>query len=64
VVDGDAAVAVAMEHFWQNFPKAIAVDGRAIELHLFPPQDLDLHEIQAAYLGIVFRARRRPYQRA
>ena len=35
-----------MEHFWQNFPKAIAVEGRAIELHLFPPQDLDLHEIQ------------------
>jgi PcRGLX-like N-terminal RIFT barrel domain len=45
--DGDATVAVAMEHFWQNFPKAIAVEGRAIELHLFPPQDLDLHEIQA-----------------
>jgi hypothetical protein len=45
--DGDASVAVAMEHFWQNFPKAIASDGRTIELHLFPPLDLDVHEIQA-----------------
>ena len=36
-----------MEHFWQNFPKAMAVaTGGVIELHLFPPQDLDLHEIQ------------------
>jgi len=43
---GDASVSVTMEHFWQNFPKAIASDGRNIEVHLFPPQDLDLHEIQ------------------
>ena len=44
--EGDAAVSVAMEHFWENFPKAIASDGRGIELHLFPPQGRDLHEIQ------------------
>lgn len=43
---GNAAVSIAMEQFWQNFPKAIACDGRTLELHLFPPQDLDLHELQ------------------
>jgi hypothetical protein len=44
--DGDASLAVAMEHFWQNFPKAIASNGRSLELHLFPPHGLDVHEIQ------------------
>ncbi len=46
VGDGDQSLAVAMEHFWQNFPKAIASNGRSLELHLFPPHDLDIHEIQ------------------
>ena len=39
-------VGVAVEHFWQNFPKAIEVGSRNITLRLWPRQYADLHEIQ------------------
>lgn len=44
--EGAATLSLAMEQFWQNFPKAIAADERSLTLHLFPPHDADLHEIQ------------------
>ncbi len=49
VVALDAAgttLAVAMEHFWQNFPKAVEADGGTLRLRLFPGRFGDLHEIQ------------------
>jgi hypothetical protein len=49
VVTGNGAdqIAVTMESFWQNFPKAISVgqDG-TVSLSLFPSQFSDVHEIQ------------------
>ena len=37
---------MAVEHFWQNFPKAIEADSRRLTLRLWPRQFADLHEIQ------------------
>jgi hypothetical protein len=39
-------VAIAMQHFWQNFPKAIEASADNVVLHLFPGQYGDLHELQ------------------
>jgi hypothetical protein len=39
-------LSLAMEHFWQNFPKAIEFGGGEITLRLFPAQFVDVHEIQ------------------
>ncbi len=39
-------LAVTMEHFWQNFPKALSWDGRCLSLGLWPGQFGDLHELQ------------------
>ncbi len=46
LAEGRCAVGIAMEHFWENFPKAITAQDRAIGLHLFPGQHADVHEIQ------------------
>lgn len=43
---GDRAIGVAMEHFWQNFPKSVAANGDSITLGLFPRQYADVHELQ------------------
>lgn len=43
---GDERIAVAMEHFWQNFPKSLEVRDNTIVLGLFPQQHADLHEFQ------------------
>ncbi len=43
---GAARVAVAMPHFWENFPKAVNVEGGDLTLRLFPRQFDDLHELQ------------------
>jgi hypothetical protein len=40
------SVTLAVEHFWQNFPKAIEVDGGDLRLRLWPQQFGDLHELQ------------------
>jgi len=40
------SIAVAMAHFWENFPKALEADARAITLGLFPGASRSLHEIQ------------------
>lgn len=41
-----ARVAAAVPEFWQQFPKAIAVDGRTLRVHLFPRQADDVFELQ------------------
>ncbi|MBI3463902.1 MAG: hypothetical protein HY000_12720 [Planctomycetes bacterium] len=40
------AMAVAVPEFWQQFPKAIEVEGRILRVRLFPHQFGDLHELQ------------------
>ncbi|MBM3777370.1 MAG: hypothetical protein FJW23_03895 [Acidimicrobiia bacterium] len=42
----DAHVAVAVPHFWENFPRAIEGSTRTITVQLFPMQHGDLHELQ------------------
>jgi hypothetical protein len=47
VVETDhGQIAVAVPQFWENFPRAIAVDERTIEIGFFPRQSGDLHELQ------------------
>jgi len=41
-----SAVAVAVPHFWQNFPQAIEASDHVLRWRLFPGQFSDLHEIQ------------------
>ncbi|HXG08797.1 MAG TPA: hypothetical protein VNK04_03325 [Gemmataceae bacterium] len=43
--DGGTLTA-ALPEFWQQFPKAIRVQGRAVRLQLFPEQFGDLFELQ------------------
>ena len=43
---GADRLALAMRNFWANFPKAVEADAEALTLHLFPPQSVDLHELQ------------------
>ena len=40
------AIALSVEDFWQNFPKAIEIDGDALRFRLLPRQFADLHELQ------------------
>jgi hypothetical protein len=40
------AVDVAVPEFWQQFPKALEVEGRALRVRLFPRQFGDLFELQ------------------
>jgi hypothetical protein len=47
VADGSVApTAVAVPQFWQNFPRAITVDGHAIEVQFFPAGSAEGHELQ------------------
>ena len=43
---GGAEIAVAMPHFWENFPKAIEAGLEGLTLRLFPRQSANGHEIQ------------------
>lgn len=43
---GGQQVAVAMQHFWQNFPKAVEASDEQLVLRLFPHQFDDVHELQ------------------
>jgi hypothetical protein len=47
VTGGGGQVAVAMRHFWENFPKAVEAGAGAVTLRLFPAQFADTHELQA-----------------
>ncbi len=40
------ALAAEIEHFWQQFPKALEADSGEVHLRLFPGQFPDLHELQ------------------
>ncbi len=42
----DGAVAIAVQDFWQNFPKSLEADGARLVAHLFPGQFADHHELQ------------------
>jgi hypothetical protein len=43
---GGSQVSVAVPEFWQQFPKALEVDGAALRVRLFPQQFGDLFELQ------------------
>ena len=43
---GNRTLAIAMEAFWQNFPKAVEATADSLTLRLFPRQSADVHEIQ------------------
>jgi hypothetical protein len=43
---GTTGLAVAMRHFWQNFPKAFEIRDRSLSIRFFPSQSADLHELQ------------------
>jgi hypothetical protein len=43
---GDRWLGMAMEYFWQNFPKAIEATSDSLTLRLFPKQYADAHELQ------------------
>jgi hypothetical protein len=43
---GPHTLAVAVQQFWQNFPKAVEARPAGIVLRLFPRQYADVHEIQ------------------
>ncbi len=43
---GGRWLGLAMEYFWQNFPKAIEATSDSLTLRLFPKQYADLHELQ------------------
>lgn len=46
VIGADAWASVAMNQFWQNFPKAIDADERSLVLRLWPRQYASSHELQ------------------
>jgi hypothetical protein len=46
VEDAGGITVACVQHFWQNFPKAIEVDTSGISIRLFPRQFGDLHELQ------------------
>ena len=43
---GGRWLGMAMEYFWQNFPKAIEATPDSLTLRLFPKQYADVHELQ------------------
>jgi hypothetical protein len=43
---GSRAIVVAMEHFWQNHPKAIETTTDSVLIRLFPRHFGDVHELQ------------------
>jgi len=42
----DRGIAGAVERFWQNFPKALEVNGNGLTIGLFPRQYADVYELQ------------------
>jgi hypothetical protein len=42
----DRSIAGAVEGFWQNFPKALEVNGNRLSVGLFPRQFADVYELQ------------------
>ena len=46
IKQADIALAGTIQHFWQNFPKALESEGNQICLRLFPHQFNDVYELQ------------------
>lgn len=44
--NGTDSLAVAVEHFWQNFPKALETTGTRVNIKIFPAEFDDLYELQ------------------
>lgn len=44
--NGSDNLSVAVEHFWQNFPKALEVTGTRLNVKLFPVEFDDVYELQ------------------
>ena len=42
----DRQIGIAVQHFWQNFPKALEATPDTLTIRLFPRQHADVHEIQ------------------
>ena len=45
-VDREITCSLAVPHFWQNCPRALAVSGEIMRFGMFPEQYDDLHELQ------------------
>lgn len=43
---GDGRIGLAVEQFWQNFPKSIEASPEGVTLQLWPRQSTDPHELQ------------------
>jgi hypothetical protein len=43
---GGRTLGLAMEYFWQNFPKAVEATTDSLTLRLFPRQSANVHEVQ------------------
>lgn len=41
-----AVIGVTVPDFWQNFPRALEADTRAVRVRFFPKQSADFHELQ------------------
>jgi hypothetical protein len=46
LTNDSTALAVAMERFWENFPKGMSARAESISLSLFPGAFADVHELQ------------------
>jgi hypothetical protein len=46
VCDSEIGIAATIEHFWQNFPKALEVESNTLSVRLFPQQYPDVYELQ------------------
>jgi hypothetical protein len=44
--DAGCALGLAVEYFWQNFPKALEASAEGFVFRLFPHQHTDVHEMQ------------------
>lgn len=44
--DGQGGMAVTLDKFWQNFPKALDVNGRELIVRFFPRHYNDVYELQ------------------
>ncbi|RLC21989.1 MAG: hypothetical protein DRI57_01000 [Deltaproteobacteria bacterium] len=46
IKNGDKKISGSVQHFWQNFPKALEADGNTLTIRLFPEQYDDVFELQ------------------
>ena len=46
VKDGEKGIAAGVQYFWQNFPKALEINGNSLKVGIFPPYYDDVFELQ------------------